>query len=94
MSRPAVPSRRPALRPPSGVRTYLVLAIGSAAGAAEFTRALGTVAAPHRTLAREVARTLYPQVAAEEIRVVAAAGAPAGLIAAALAVDGAHALAG
>jgi hypothetical protein len=85
---PASPRRSPALR------TYLVLAIGSAAGAAEFARPLGTVAAPHRGLAREVARALYPQVAPDELRVLSAAGAPADLVAGALAADGGLALAG
>jgi acyl-CoA synthetase (NDP forming) len=51
------------------------------------------VAAPHRALARAAARALYPQLAPEELRVITAAGAPAGLLADALAADGAHALA-
>lgn len=93
MRRPPVPlpagHRRPAV-----VRTYLVLAIGSAAGATDFVRTLGTVTAPGRSLAREAARALHPGIAADELRVVAAAGSATGLLAAALAADGRQALVG
>jgi sarcosine oxidase gamma subunit len=85
--------RRSVPRHLASPRTYLALAIGSASDAA-FARALGTIAAPHRRLAREAARILYPQVAPDELRVVAAGGAPAGLLAAALAADGGLVLAG
>jgi hypothetical protein len=67
-----------------------VLALG---GAAEFARPLGTIEAPRRSLAREAARVLHPHVAPDALRVVAAAGAPARLLAGALAADGAAALA-
>ncbi len=83
----AAPRRAPLLR------TYLVLDIG-AAGMAEFARPLGTIAAPHRGQARDAARALYPQLDAGELRVVAASGASAGLLAGALAADGRVALAG
>jgi len=72
----------------SGPRTYIVLAIGASAGAAEFARPLGTVAASGRGPAREVARALFPQLPPEELRVVSAAGAPTGLLTRALAADG------
>jgi hypothetical protein len=71
-----------------------VSAIGAAAGGGTFARALGTVAAPRRSLAREAARVLYPEFGADELRVTTAAGSPAGLLAGALAADGAQALAG
>lgn len=93
MNRRPLPPPAAARRPPA-FRTYLVSAIGAAAGGGVFVRPLGTVAAPRRSLARQAARALYPSVGADEIRVTAAAGAPAGLLAGALAADGAHALAG
>lgn len=79
---PAAPRRA------AGSRTYIVLAIGAAAGPAEFARPLGTIAASGRGPAREAARALFPQVAPEELRVVAAAGAPTGLLTRALTADG------
>jgi hypothetical protein len=86
----------PAGPPPSAaaLRTYVVLAIGEAAGPAEFSRPLGTVAAPRRSLARAAARALYPEVGAECLRVLAAAAASTELLARALAVDGGQMLAG
>jgi hypothetical protein len=69
-----------------------VLAVAGAAGAAAFVRPLGTVVAPRRELAREAARALYPHVASEELRVVAASGVSSRLLIAALAADGELAL--
>lgn len=78
----------------ASLRTYVVLAIGEAAGPAEFSRPLGTVAAPRRGLAREAARALFPEVRAECLRVLAAAAASTELLTRALAVDGRQLLAG
>ncbi len=87
MSRPTFPL--PPRAPRGAPRTYLVLALGAAAGEYDgFARPLGTVAAASRARAREAARLLFPGVAAEELRVVSAAGAPAGLVAGALSADG------
>ncbi len=87
MADPLLPTPT-APRRASAPRTYIVLAIGASAGASEFARPLGTVTAGGRTMAREAARALFPQVSSEELRVVASAGAPMGLLTRALAADG------
>lgn len=89
---PTAPARRPS--DAATLRTYVVLAIGAAAGDTEFSRPLGTVAAPRRGLARDAARALFPEVAAECLRVLTAAAVPVELLTRALAVDGRQLLAG
>lgn len=93
---PPTPPIAPAGPPPraAGLRTYIVLAIGEAAGPTEFTRPLGTIAAPRRGLARDAARALFPEVGAECLRVLTAAAASTELLTRALALDGGQLLAG
>lgn len=91
-TRPTAPAGPPPRS--AALRTYVVLAIGEAAGPAEFSRPLGTIAAPRRGLAREAARALFPEVGAECLRVLAVAAASTELLTRALAVDGRQLLAG
>lgn len=87
----ATASGRPtaAPRPPGPApRTYVVLAIGGAAGLLEYARPLGTIAATRRSLARDAARALHPDVSAGELRVLAAGNVPTELLTRALAIDG------
>ena len=70
------------------LRTYVLIALGDAAGVREFARPLGTLAAPTRTLARAAASARYTDVPPADLRAVAAGSAPAGYLARALALDG------
>jgi hypothetical protein len=84
MFRTTTPKRQPApLRPQE--RTYVVLAVGAAPGAA---RPLGTVDAACRGAARALACVLHGDVLPSRLRVVAAGSAPGDLVARALACDG------
>ena len=85
-------SRRPTILPPSrrpSSRTYVVLALADATGVLGLARPLGTIEAPARGVARAIAAALFGDVPAGCLRVLAAAAAPADLVARALALDGA-----
>ncbi len=75
-------------------RTYVLLAVGDAAGVTEFARPLGTFVAATRALARAAACAIHADVAPADLRAVAAGSAPAGYLARALALDGERLLRG
>ncbi len=81
-------------RPSPRLRTYVLLAIGEAAGGKEFARPLGTLMAATRTLARAAACAIHADIASADLRAVAAGSAPPGYLARALAVDGDRLLSG
>jgi len=90
---PRHPDSLPA-RPPRDAlpaRTYIVVAVGE--GGLGTARPLGTVEAAGRTAARALACVLHADVAPWHLRVQAAGGAPADLVARALAMDAVHAMA-
>ncbi len=76
------------------LRTYVLLAVGDAAGVTEFARPLGTLVAATRGLARAAARAIHADVPAADLRAIAAGSAPAGYLARALALDGERLLSG
>ncbi|GJG86293.1 hypothetical protein tb265_14740 [Gemmatimonadetes bacterium T265] len=76
------------------LRTYVLLAVGDAAGVTEFARPLGTLVATTRTRARAAARALHADVDPGDLRAVAAGSAPPGYLARALALDGERLLRG
>ena len=81
-------------RPSPRLRTYVLLAIGEAAGVTEFARPLGTLLAATRTLARAAACAIHADIAPAALRAVAAGSAPPGFLARALALDGERLLSG
>lgn len=81
-------------RPSPRFRTYVLLAIGEAAGGKEFARPLGTLMAATRTLARAAACAIHADIVPADLRAVAAGSAPAGYLARALALDGERLLSG
>lgn len=84
---PAIPGGPGRTRPtPSRVRTYVLIAIDE--GADDFARPLGTIVAGTRTQARSAASALHADIPVADLRAIAAASAPAGYLARALARDG------
>lgn len=76
------------------LRTYVLLAVGEAAGVTEFARPLGTLMAATRAIARAAACAIHADIAPADLRAVAAGSAPAGYLARALALDGERLLSG
>ena len=69
------------------LRTYVLLAIGDAAGVTD-ARPLGPLVAATRARARAAACAIHADVPPADLRAVAAGSAPAGYLARALALDG------